>query len=281
MNEVARPITVSPSVASFAALTPTLLPATHTQSYALGDREVLLVEPATPYEDEQRAWVEWARGIESSGRKLLAMVATHHHPDHVGGARFFREALGLPLWAHAATASRIPEPVDRVLVEGERLVLDGTRPTCWEVLHTPGHAPGHVCLFEPDERTLVLGDMMASVGTILIEPVDGDMTLYLASLDRLAGLEAVVGLPAHGDAIAEPSRRLRGYITHRLMRENVIADAVTKAPGSTLGELCPVAYADTNPALWPIARLSLEAHLVKLIRDGKVRLDGDRYLTSS
>ena len=277
MTAVVRPVDVTEGVTSFAALTPTLPPATHTQSYALGEREVLLVEPATPYDDEQRAWVEWARSLEAEGRTIVAIVATHHHVDHVSGARFFKEALGVPLWAHADTASRISTPVERLLAEGDTLVLDGQRASRWEILHTPGHAPGHVCLFERSTGALVLGDMMASVGTILIEPIDGDMTLYLASLQRLGALQGAVGLPAHGDAIAEPSKRLRAYVAHRLVREGVIVEAVAKHPHATLAELCPVAYADTHPSLWPIAKLSLEAHLVKLVREGRVRAQGDRF----
>src|SRR5579859_6838282 len=103
-----RPRELSLSLEAFPARTPTLPPATHTNSYALGAREVLLVEPATPYEDEQRAWIEWARSLESRGRKLVAVVATHHHPDHVGGVDVLARELGLPVWAHPGTAARMP-----------------------------------------------------------------------------------------------------------------------------------------------------------------------------
>ena len=65
---------------------------------------MLLVEPATPYADEQRAWIEWARALPSTGRRPIAILLTHHHVDHVSGADVLSRELSLPLWAHADTA---------------------------------------------------------------------------------------------------------------------------------------------------------------------------------
>jgi len=261
----------------FPARTPTLPPATHTNSYALGDRDVILVEPATPYDDERRAWIDWARGLASQGRRLLALLLTHHHDDHVGGAAFLADELGLPIWAHAATAARLPHvPIARRLEDGDFLVLAGPWEQRFRVLHTPGHAPGHLCLIA-DDGTAIVGDMVASVGTILIPPDDGDMGVYLAQLDRLADLGARVALPAHGEPIDEPTALFRRYITHRLGREAKIVDALAArgAAGATAEALVPEAYADTSPLAWPIARLSLEAHLLKLERDGRARRDDE------
>jgi glyoxylase-like metal-dependent hydrolase (beta-lactamase superfamily II) len=268
-----RPRSVARGVESFAARTPTLPPATHTQSYALGEREVLLVEPATPYEDELAAWVAWARGIASEGRRLVALFVTHHHPDHVGGIEALSRELGLPVWAHEATAARLPAvSIARRLVDGDELVLDGPEPQRWRVLHTPGHAPGHLCLFEPERGAVVVGDMVASEGTILVDPSDGDMARYLAELARLAGLGARVALPAHGAPIDAPEALFRHYIAHRLAREAKVLGAVGAAgPGGAAPiALVPTAYDDTPAFLWPLAVRSLEAHLVKLERDGRV-----------
>jgi endoribonuclease LACTB2 len=278
---VIRPQPIEPGIEQFAALTPTLPPATHTNSYALGGSEVLLVEPATPYDDERTAWLEWARGIASQGRRIVALFLTHHHPDHVGGAAFLAKELGLSLWAHERTVARLAEPeapvgvagaaFGRVLADGEVIELAGPTPQRWQVLHTPGHAPGHLCLFEPGAGALVAGDMVASAGTILIEPRDGDMAEYLAQLDRLAHLAPKVALPAHGEPIREPVALLRHYIAHRLGREAKVVAALTASEARSLEALVPLVYADTPPFLWPLAKMSLEAHLLKLERDGRAR----------
>ena len=213
----------------------------------------------------------------------MAIALTHHHVDHVGGAEFFAQELGLPIWAHEATAARLPRlPIARRLAEGEEIVLDGEIPQRWRAIHTPGHAPGHLCFHEAEQRVVVVGDMVASVGTILIEPTDGDMIAYLAQLDRLADLDADMALPAHGDPITSatggptPSALFRFYIAHRLSREAKVEKALAAAgPEGATGEaLVPIAYADTPPAIWPLARLALEAHLIKLEREGRARRSG-------
>ncbi len=268
-----RPRRVARGVEVFPARTPTLPPATHTNSYAVGDREVLLVEPATPHEDEQRAWVEWARSLEGQGRRIVGIFITHHHADHAGGAEFFAANLNVPLFAHADTAKRLPHlNITHWIDESHVFDLAGPLPMRLRVLHTPGHAPGHLCLHDEEAGTLIVGDMVASVGTILIAPGEGDMIEYLAQLDRLAGLSGHVALPAHGEPIDDPTQLFRKYIAHRLTREGKVHAAVVEASpaGATITSLVPVAYADTPPHLWPFAAMSLEAHLVKLVREGRV-----------
>jgi glyoxylase-like metal-dependent hydrolase (beta-lactamase superfamily II) len=280
---VLRPEKIVDGVEVFPVRTPTLPPATHTNSYALGEREVVLVEPATPYAEEVAAFVAWARDLKAQGRRLIALFLTHHHIDHVGGAETLARELELPLWAHALTAERLPElQIARRLDEGESIILDGPTPQHWEVLFTPGHAPGHLCLFERTLEQLVVGDMLASEGTILIEPGDGDMRRYLSELERLAGLHAKTALPAHGRPIREPARLFSHYIAHRLMRQEKIVAALAAAgkSGDTPERLLPRVYDDTPQAAWPLGLLSLRAHLVKLVTEGRVEQRDERYVLS-
>lgn len=279
-----RPRELSRSLAMFPAKTPTLPPATHTNSYALGGREVVLIEPATPYENEQREWMAWARALESAGRTLVAVVGTHHHEDHVGGIGTLARQLGVKVWLHEETKRRLPPNREEMVTfnDGDEFVLDGPVRERWTFLHTPGHAPGHLCLWNESDRTLVVGDMVASTGTILIATGDGHMATYIRQLERLAGLGASLALPAHGDPIDAPTVLFEKYVKHRAMREAKVLAAVARTgrEGGDVAELLPDAYDDTPLSAFPFAKKSLEAHLEKLVEEGRVERVEGRYRTT-
>jgi glyoxylase-like metal-dependent hydrolase (beta-lactamase superfamily II) len=252
--------------------TPTLPPAAHTGCYVVGPAEgrgeLVVVDPASPYDDEQAALDTWLDGEAAAGRRVATIALTHHHGDHVGGAAHLAARLGVPVAAHAETARRLPGLVTRELADGE--VLDAGGVTARAVF-TPGHAPGHLCFQVGD--ALIAGDMVAGVGTILIDPSEGDMTEYLASLERMASLAPARLLPAHGPVITDAGGKLREYVAHRLMREGRVVAALRDSGGATPGALVPLAYADTPQPLWPLAERSLRSHLHKLAREGRARDD--------
>ncbi len=258
--------------------TPTLPPATETNCYLVGSGDFYCVEPASPWPDEQQRLEAVVRARIDRGDKLLGAIVTHHHHDHVGGARRFCEAFGVPLYAHPITRDRLSGTVsvDATLDEGDPLD-EALRDLDIAVLHTPGHAPGHICLLSRAHGWAVVGDMVASVGTILIDASDGgDMHTYITQLQRLAALRPSRLLPAHGDPIDDAVGRLEFYVMHRLAREARVRDAVGEAPTS-LEDIVSSAYADTPGAHPELARRSARAHLARLVGIGDVVEHGDRW----
>ncbi len=260
----------SPGITSVALRTPTLPPAAHTACYLVGEGELVAIDPGSPFSDQQGALVDVIR----ERGELVAVLLTHHHGDHAGGAQALAAATGAPIWAHAATAAALPGvAIARHLADGEVLEVGGR---ALRAVHTPGHAVGHLCYRDEATAATIAGDMVAGLGTILIDPSGGHMATYLASLERMIAIGTGALLPAHGPVIADGPGKLREYIAHRLMRERRVRDALGRAP-RTAAELCAVAYADTPTFLWPLAERSLLAHLVKLVEDDAAVADGSGW----
>jgi len=255
---------VAPGIRVLALRTPTLPPAAHTNVYLVGPEggPVAVVDPGSPYPEEQAILDGLLSEIPIS-RVLL----THHHADHTGGAVALAKKWNVPIAAHALTAKRLAGKVvvDELIEDGE--VVHGAT-----AVFTPGHAEGHL-VFEVGE-VAIAGDMVAGVGTILIDPDEGDMAQYLASLERMRDRDERVLLPAHGPVITDGQRKLTEYLAHRRMREQRVIDALTGAP-KPLHALVETVYSDTPRILWGLAERSLLAHLGKLEREGTARsVDG-------
>jgi len=259
---------VAPGIRVLALRTPTLPPAAHTNAYVVGPDQgpQVVIDPGSPYPDQQSVLERAISKDADAGRPLAMVLLTHHHGDHVGGATALAAKFGVPIAAHANTARRLAGrvAVTRELVDDEQ--LHGV--TC---VYTPGHADGHLC-YEVGEASIV-GDMVAGLGWILIDPVEGNMAHYLASLARLLERPATKLLPAHGPMIEDGPAKLREYIAHRTMREDRVLAAVrnvASGKGASLADLVPSAYADTPKPLWSLAERSLRAHLDKLVGEGRV-----------
>ncbi len=247
--------------------TPTLPPATHTNCLLLGDDQLWVVDPGSPWPEEQDILRRTLQRLADEGRRAVGVLLTHHHLDHVGGAEIVRRELGVPIAATAQTAELLQFKVDRVVGDGEALE---TGPRGWRMLHLPGHTRGHLCLIEEGSGAVVAGDLVAGVGTVIVDPPEGDMADYLDSLDRLLAQRPGTIYPAHGPVVPAGAAKLSEYRAHRLERERRVLASLEafKAP-ATPAQLVPGAYPDVAPELYPLAERSLLAHLYKLARDGR------------
>jgi glyoxylase-like metal-dependent hydrolase (beta-lactamase superfamily II)/8-oxo-dGTP pyrophosphatase MutT (NUDIX family) len=271
-----RRIEFKPGIFLFPVRTPTLPPATHTNCYIIGGRELVIIDPASPYEEEQKALDDFLQTLIAEGCRVRQILLTHHHSDHVGGVNHLREQLNVPVAAHRLTAERLAGRVrvDCLIEDGELIDLGICR---LRALHTPGHARGHLCFYEEVGGSIISGDLVVGIGTVIIDPPEGNMRQYMNSLRRLLDLPKLTSLfGAHGPPIGSARHKIEQYIEHRAMREAKILEAVRSGAG-TIAEIVPIAYADISPSLYHLAERSTLAHLEKLQDEGLVRFRGGQY----
>jgi glyoxylase-like metal-dependent hydrolase (beta-lactamase superfamily II)/8-oxo-dGTP pyrophosphatase MutT (NUDIX family) len=265
-----RRVELRPGVLMFPLLTHTLPPAVTTNAYLLGMRDAVLVDPgASDPRELDRLEAALAAAREKLGRRVTAIWLTHHHPDHVGGVERLRATLGVPVLAHPLTAERLAGriKVDGDLQDGQRVDLGGGFSIL--VLHTPGHARGHLCFLEEEQGSLLCGDMISGVSMIVIDPPEGDMDDYFGSLTKLASLRPGTLFPGHGPAIKNGVAKLREYIDHRRWREERILEAWS-AGKRTPAEMLPTVYEDVPKQAWPIAQRQILAHMDRLRKHGRL-----------
>ena len=273
-----------PGFVQIPLLSPTLPPAKHTNAYIVGDESFIVVDPAT-YDDEERSKLKKIiDGRLDAGHKLLAVVLTHHHADHFGAAEWLRERFHRPIIAHPVTQKLLEGRVciEQTIDEDDRIDLGQDRfgrRFELQVYFTPGHAPGHIVLADlrSNSGAMVVGDMVAAVGTIIVDPDEGDMRDYMSQLRRLEQLNPGCLFPAHGPPIPDGPGKLQQYLRHRQAREDMVLSAVKYLNQPTLEDIVADAYRDTPKQLHSLAARSCLAHLQKLIKDNKISITSNTY----
>lgn len=231
-----------------------------TNTIVLGDgvEGATVIDPADEAQQHLEAIIR--AGEERGG--IRRILITHGHPDHIGGAATLRSRLGISIYAFNRQGTPI---ADEEIADGTTFPVGDDH---LRAIHTPGHSPDHLCYYLEHARILFAGDLVAGAGTVVV----GDMFDYLASLQRLQHLDITEIVPAHGPVIPDPQAKLAEYVAHRLEREQQVLQALQRFPqGTTIPTIVSIIYADVDPRLHPVAAHSVNAHLLKLEREGQVK----------
>ena len=237
--------------------------------------EIAVIDPGPALESHV------AKILETGAGRIRWILTTHTHMDHSPAAAALKAATGAQVLGRPAPAGASQDQgycADRILSDGERLNLGNLH---LRAIHTPGHASNHLCYLLEDTRMLFTGDHVMQGSTVVINPPDGDMRAYLASLDKLLGENVAIFAPGHGHLIGAPHKEVRRLVAHRLAREAKVAAALKRRGEATLEELLPDVYDDVSPRLYPVAARSLTAHLDKLVSEGRARQAAGRYILAA
>ena len=243
-----------------------------TNTYLVGEDEIAVIDPG-PALDSHVAQI-----LEAGAGRIRWILATHTHLDHSPASAALKAATGAQVLGRPAPAGASQDQgfvPDRVPADGERLALGNIH---LRAMHTPGHASNHLCYLLEETRMLFTGDHVMQGSTVVINPPDGDMRAYLASLDKLLAEDIAIIAPGHGHLVGAPHREVKRLVAHRLAREAKVAAALGRRGEASVEELVPDVYDDVSPKLFPMAMRSLTAHLDKLVAEGRVREASGRYI---
>jgi glyoxylase-like metal-dependent hydrolase (beta-lactamase superfamily II) len=259
------------NIGKFTANNPGIMTLQGTNQYIVGKESALVIDVALSADSNMDGILEQAEAM--GVKKIDKILLTHIHSDHCGGALALRKRCGAKLGIHRSRAGYLGGE-DFQYNDDDRIAFGGGE---LHVLHTPGHESGHCCFYEAGEKVLFSGDNILGFGTAVIHPPDGNMTAYLKSLERLLQFSVDLILPGHGPLVAKAEAKIREYIKHRQMRENQILQAL-RSDRNTIGDITEMIYVDVSAALKRVAEFSVLAHLEKLMDEGRVKKENNRYL---
>ena len=264
--------TIAPGVVRLIAPNPGPMTGPGTNSYVVGTGPCAIIDPGVNDDDHLDALVAAAPG------EIVAVLVTHAHPDHTGGARRLAERLGVAVHAHATPLRGVRDKAfhaDRFMADGDRVALGDIT---LEAIHTPGHAADHLCFLWRETGLLFAGDTVMADVTVVILPPDGGMTAYLESLTRLRALPIKQIAPGHGRMLEDALVVLAQIVEHRLAREAQVREALADSDDATTADaIAARLYPDLDPRLRGMAAAQVESHLLRLAELGQAQATGDGW----
>ncbi len=242
--------------------------------FLVAGKEAALIDSGYFDEELARTRLEYIENL--APLKLSHILVTHPHPDHIGGCRSIGEATGARIVVHYLGVPRLESyhvAADITVKDGDILDIGGV-PV--EVIHTPGHTSDSICFYVRGREILFTGDHIVGFGTPVIDTPDGDIAQYIDSLRKLLNFPVRLICPGHGPLVREPGRKIRELIAHRLEREQQILSCLERGK-SSVAELIDDIYPELDQRLVDLARRQIQAHLDKLVREGRVAAAVEEY----
>ena len=268
--EAGKVVELSPLVRRITAGNGSVFTGPGTNTYLVGKEEVTVIDPGP-------AMQEHIDVITAAAPNIKQILVTHTHPDHSPGVRLLKENLDIPAYGMLTNSSKNQDQTfspERILEDGE--VFQEEEFTI-EVVHTPGHASNHLCFILKEEKLIFTGDHIMNGSTVVIGPPDGNMKQYIQSLEKLKDYDIEKIAPGHGELLENPHEVADWIINHRLEREKKVFQALQEATKGTPDSLVEKVYDDVDSSLFPIAKASLLAHLIKLEEDQLIYSSGEEY----
>ncbi len=274
---------LSPLIRRVIAKNPSAFTLHGTGTYIIGRGEVAVIDPGPVDADHIDAILS-----ATKDETISHILITHTHMDHSPGAALLQEKTGAKTYGFGPHGSGKPglDPEeggdmnftpDVTVGDGE--VIEGAG---WSVkaIHTPGHLSNHLCFELREEKTLFSGDHVMGWSTSIVSPPDGDMTQYLASLEKLLDYDHHTYWPTHGPAITDPKPFVKGLIAHRHGRMDQIRTCL-KEGAMDIPTMVKKMYTDVPEYLHPAAARSVYSHIIMMVENGEVATDGGIEVTST
>jgi glyoxylase-like metal-dependent hydrolase (beta-lactamase superfamily II) len=269
---------VSPMIRRIIANNPGPFTFTGTGTYIVGKGEgVAVIDPGPDDPHHLRAILD-----ALAHERVSHILVTHHHLDHSPLARPLAAATGAVVYGCALSGPLAPEGPVKMEAGSDRFtpdvsVCDGGRIVghgwTFEAIATPGHTSNHICYALAEENACFTGDHIMGWSTTVVAPPDGHMGDYMSSLEAIASRGFSTLWPTHGPPVTDVAPFLAAYAEHRRDRERQIL-AQLQAGHGKIKDMVEQMYADVDPRLHPAACQSVLAHIIELVRDGRVATDG-------